>query len=239
MRKEKLIDAAVDRPRDAIIRNSSNELASLTAPAPFDTVATAVLSLPTSRHEEAARWKRSISIASTGGNRPGAVIEFPPKRSFKPLVRRGVRGPVASTRLATDHAARSQDVAQSVTSTQGDFEAIVISSPICPALRRSSDTSRSAARRVAVSLTRTIETPAFIDTFASDFARRTSRSTSETIMQSSLFAHFPASTWSETASGHAARCIDPKCHHDQHSSAANGRNGASSRCNTDRAEASA
>lgn len=72
-------------------------------------------------------------------------------------------------------------------------------------------------------------------------ARRISRSTSETttLIAPSASACAPASIRSDAASGHAERWIDPVCHHDQHASAANGRNGANKRCNTDRDAASA
>ena len=44
----------------------------------------------------------------------------------------------------------------------------------------------------------------------------------------------PARALRSASSGHAARCTDPSCHHDQASSVAKGRNGASSRTATDR-----
>ena len=114
----KQTEADLDRPRNATIRNSSNELASVTAQALFDTEATAAPSLPTSLHEEAARWKRSFSIASTGCNRPEAVGRISRKRSFNVLPH---DHPLAGTRSNASTLARNMCLASGISTQPSDM----------------------------------------------------------------------------------------------------------------------
>ncbi len=72
------------------------------------------------------------------------------------------------------------------------------------------------------------------DTFAWLLALRTPANARPTTT-SMVGSESPAASLSGPASGQAARWTEPSCHHDQTSSVAKGRNGASSLSCTDRA----
>ena len=91
-------------------------------------------------------------------------------------------------------------------------------------------------RRVSRTITRAASVRS--DRLLAVFAFRTSPTTSDATVSTSGAA-FAAASRSGLASGHAARCTDPSCHHDHTSSVTKGRCGAKSRRSTSSARASA
>src|SRR5271167_459973 len=130
---------------------------------------------------------------------------------------------------------------RSSTSTDSSSSSEKSSCSIEPACTRSSAPSSSARRRSCVSRTSTRATGARIGRRASDLALRTSLNTSAVTVNarswrpnsSAAVGAAAASASSSAASGQLAQCTEPCCHHDQTSSATNGRKGANSRWKTD------
>src|SRR3954468_9443855 len=124
------------------------------------------------------------------------------------------------------------------TLTASESSALQTISPVIrPAARRSGSARSASASRAAGPVTSTLLTSVFIETCASDFAPRIPASTSETA--SSTSGSWAPTVRSTSGSGQRVTWIEPSCHHDQTSSVANGRYGASNRSWTDKATANA